>query len=294
MKQRGVQAKPPFKLYGIFGDPLRHTLSPQMHESAFQKIGIKAFYLPFEMNTNLFRKTMKQLSSFALEGFNLTVPHKETVLPFLDQISPEAETIGAVNTVFRRGKKWVGTNTDAYGFLRSLKEEAGFSPKGKRALVLGAGGSARAVLYALCSQGIQSLTVVNRDPLRAEKLVNHFQKKGFKAKLHFSALKNFDFKSALQEIDLLIQTTSVGLKSEDGSLIKKDQIPAAHQNKLLVVDLIYKPAQTELLKLAKAKGHKILNGLGMLLYQGAKAFETWTGKQAPVSVMKKALLEGCR
>ena len=290
MKLSGVERKPLFQLYGIFGDPLRHTLSPRMQEAAFRKFGISAFYLPFEMDLRNFRKIMKHLPSLILDGFNVTVPHKENVIPFLDKVSAEASVIGAVNTVFRRGRKWMGENTDACGFLRSLKEEAKFSIKGKRALVLGAGGSARAVLYALCSQGAESVTVVNRNLLRAQTIVRHFGSVFSKVKLQFSALAGFDFRSSLELVDLLVQTTSIGLKSGDHSLIKKNEIPRAQgKHRLLVVDLIYKPAQTELLRIAKARGHRTLNGAGMLIFQGAKAFETWTGKKAPISEMRKAL-----
>ncbi len=266
-----------------------------MQEAAFLKAGIQAFYLPFEMESKLFCKTMEKKSSLILDGFNVTVPHKETVMPFLNNVSREARMIGAVNTVFRRGRKWLGTNTDAYGFLSSLKKEAHFSPKGKRVLILGAGGSARAVLCALCSQGVRSITVVNRDLFRAQKLVKHFRSFFPKIELNACVLKSFDFKSALESVDLLVQTTSVGLKPEDRSLISEDEMPRAQKkHRLLVVDLIYKPAQTDLLRMAKSKGHQTMNGLGMLLFQGAKAFECWTNQKAPVSEMRKALLEGIK
>ena len=141
-----MKQDPAFKLYGIFGYPLSHTLSPAMHEAAFRKLGIDANYIVLELIPEAFKKLMRKASRLSLSGFNVTVPYKETVMPFLDEVHPEARAIGAVNTVYRKGKRWIGTNTDMEGFLMALMKDGGFRPRGKRAVILGAGGAARAVV----------------------------------------------------------------------------------------------------------------------------------------------------
>ncbi len=261
-----------------------------MQEAAFSAAGLKAYYLVLELGLSSFKKVMKDMPHLAVEGFNVTVPYKETVIPYLDILTPEARAVGAVNTVFRQGKKWTGTNTDVYGFLTSLKTEGKFLARGKKILILGAGGSARAVAYGLASQEAKEILLANRHPERAVNLIRKmkplFPKVSWKAILQDVK----QLKPALQEAALVVNATSVGLKAGDASLIPASWIPGASaKHRILFFDLIYRPALTPLLKAAKSKGHKAVNGLGMLLFQGAKAFEIWTGKKAPVPVMKKAL-----
>jgi shikimate dehydrogenase len=274
-----------FRLYGIFGLPLGHTLSPAMQEAAFRSFGIKAFYLPFEVRRPDFLKLLKERKRLLLDGFNVTVPYKEIALRYLDGVSPEAKAVGAVNTVVCQRKRWIGFNTDGAGFITSLEKEAGFRPRGKRVLILGAGGSARAVAYGLAKRGVKSILIVNRTVLRAKKIVSDFQR--FFPRVQFRAASLASGNGA-KTVDLVVNATSVGLRPQDRPLVSAKDFP---NRRTLFADLIYKPAETELLRSARKSGHRTLNGLGMLLYQGAQAFELWTGKKAPIKEMRRALNE---
>ena len=293
---------PELKIYGIFGFPLGHTASPAIQNCAFDYYKLKSFYFAFERPPARFRFLMRNLKSLLLEGFNVTVPFKETVIPYLDRLSPEAKAVGAVNTVKKEKGKWVGYNTDVHGFLAGLKE-AKFNLKGKAALILGAGGSACAVAYALSRSGVRRILVANRTRSRAESLVRKLEHviprldRGIQQldsrfrgndKISFKvlSLRENDLKAVLSEVDLLINATKVGLSKNDGLLVPTKAFP---KRKILVYDLIYKPAQTKLLRTARILGHKVINGEAMLLHQGAKAFEIWTGKPAPIHIMRKVL-----
>lgn len=259
-----------------------------MQEAAFQALGLKAFYSVFDLEPSDFHKALKKLRLFSVEGFNVTVPYKEAVMKYLDGLSPEARAIGAVNTVFQKGRKWVGANTDVTGFLTSLKAEGRFLPRNKKALVFGAGGAARAVLYGLAKEGVSEIFVVNRHPERAKKLVRDFEGQFSKTTFHVCPFAGA-VKDLIAEADLVVNATSVGLKPQD-RLCVPSWIPAAGKTPKLFFDLIYHPAKTNFLSAASKKGHRILGGAGMLLFQGAEAFRLWTGKRPPVNVMRKALL----
>ncbi|HCM42332.1 MAG TPA: shikimate dehydrogenase [Candidatus Omnitrophota bacterium] len=275
-------------LYGIFGHPLAHTLSPVFQEAGMQKAGLLAHYLVFDFSEPVFKKTMRLLKKIPLKGFNLTVPYKQTVIPYLDWLTDSARAIGAVNTVYRFGKKWYGTNTDAEGFWLSLKKEWNWKPKGKSVLVIGAGGAARAVVYALASRGARTIAVSNRTESRAQDLIAAFKKLFPKTEFFSTSLAS---KKDLTAFDLIVNTTSAGLKKNDPLILPAKLIPSAREGKKYFVDLIYNPAETPFLKAARQKGHKTLNGLSMLLYQGARAFEIWTGKKAPIETMRSALIQ---
>jgi shikimate dehydrogenase len=295
-----------FKLYGIFGFPLSHTLSPAMHEAAFRKLGIDASYIVLELTPAAFKKLMSRSSEFSLSGFNITVPYKEKMLPYLDEVRPEARAIGAVNTVYRRGKRWVGANTDMEGFLMALMKEGGFRPVGKSALILGAGGAARAVIYGLSREGIHEALVVDCFPEKARKIAKDMRKIFPQVVYRVVSAGAPEVKEALQKADVIINATPLGLKLGDPEVIPGSWIPKAGKMKVaprgrtlqaaghgqkFFMDLIYNPASTPFLRAAKKKGHKTLNGLGMLLCQGARALEYWTGRKAPADVMRQALLE---
>ena len=295
-----------FKLYGIFGYPLSHTLSPAMHEAAFQKLRIDANYMVLELVPAAFKKLMAQSSGFSLSGFNVTVPYKEIVMNYLDSVRPEARAIGAVNTVFKQGKRWVGTNTDMEGFLMALMKDGGFRPLGKKAVILGAGGAARAVVYGLSKKGVREILIADCFPQKARKIANAMRKIFKKVDYHAVTAGTGEVKEALQKADVIINATPLGLKSQDPLVVPGAWIPRAGKTKRsshgrvsqkagrgskFFMDLIYNPPVTPFLRMAKRKGHKTLNGLGMLLYQGARALEYWTGRKAPVSVMRQALLQ---
>jgi shikimate dehydrogenase len=259
-----------------------------MQECAFERTGRKAHYLVFDLGPNDFRKAMTGLSRFPVEGFNLTVPYKQTVIPFLDGVTPQARAVGAVNTVFRKGPRWIGTNTDVDGFRASLQTEGRFKPEGRSALVLGAGGAARAVIYALAGKGVRTIRIAARRKARAQKIIRDFQKNFRRVRfeiLDFSAEK---LKTAVRDSDLVVNATSAGLKKKDRPVVPPN-ILTLDLKKILFFDLIYDPYPTAFLRAAAKKGHRTLGGLGMLLFQGARAFECWTGAKAPVRFMRQAL-----
>jgi len=266
------------KLYGIFGFPLGHTLSPAMQEAAFRALGIKGFYLPFEVRPNEFRRLLRRRKNLILDGFNVTVPYKEEALKLVDKVHPTARAIGAVNTVVREGKRWIGFNTDAIGFITALKKDAKFRSRDKHVLLLGAGGSARAVAYALAKAGARRVVIKNRTEARSRKMISRYRKL-------FPRVKWEKKLSFLGDIDLVVNATSVGLKPGDPPLLRASDFP----RKTLFVDLIYNPAETRFLRAARLSGHRRMNGLGMLIYQGAEAFRLWTGRKAPLNVMRKTI-----
>lgn len=290
-----MSKKDRLRLFGIFGYPLSHTLSPSMQEAAFRFYGWKDPYLVFELSPAAFQKAMRGLRSILLDGFNVTVPYKEKVIPYLDVLTEKARLIGAVNTVYRKAGKWFGTNTDVDGFLRSLKEDGGFRPKGKRILLLGAGGAARAVTYGLAHEGAKSITITDLHEEKADAVIGHFRL--IFPRTVFLKIRGEEtpLRETLREADLVVNATTVGLKASDRALLAREWIPkASGKRRIFFYDLIYHPSRTRLLREAAGKGHRTSNGLGMLLYQGAYAFEYWTGQKAPVAVMKKALLKALK
>ncbi len=283
-----------FELYGIFGYPLSHTLSPAMHEAAFRKLGIDANYIVLELIPAAFKKLMRRSSKLSLSGFNVTVPYKETVMQYLDTVRPEARAIGAVNTAYRRGKRWVGTNTDMEGFLLVLKKDGGFRPFGKRAVILGAGGAARAVVYGLSKEKAREILMADCFPEKARKIASDMGKLFPRVNYEAVLAGTEEVKESLQKADVIINATPLGLRPRDPRVIPDSWIPKARVKRQFFMDLIYNPAMTPFLKSAKKKGHKTLNGLGMLLYQGARAWERWTKRKAPVEVMRQALLQALK
>lgn len=278
-----------WKLYGIAGHPLAHSLSPAMQESAFGACGIRAFYLVLDFQPAGFRRVLRRLGKLPLSGFNVTVPYKEAVLPYLDLVSEEARRIGAVNTVYRKGRRWLGTNTDVSGFVRSLAEEGKFRIRGSRVLVLGAGGACRAVIYGLARQGAAFIALANRRPERAARLVREFRKIFPRTHFESGPLAASFLKPQLENCSLAVNATSLGMKASDPELFPRAWIPRKKTGPKLFMDLIYSPRETRFLRGARLRGHRTLNGVGMLVGQGAKAFEIWTGCKAPVSVMRRAL-----
>ncbi|MFZ5801819.1 MAG: shikimate dehydrogenase [Candidatus Omnitrophota bacterium] len=278
-----------FKLYGLFGHPLGHTLSPAMHEAAFARAGIAAHYIVLDLLPKDFKKTLRSISRSPLSGFNVTVPYKEAVMPHLTAVRPAARAIGAVNTVFRQGKRWIGTNTDMEGFLITLVRDAKFRLRGKKAVVLGAGGAARAVVYGLGREGIGSILVADCVPRKAARIVGDMRKLFRKTAFAQSPAGSAEVRTAVLNADLVINATPLGLKPSDPRVIPADWVPPARAGKKCFMDLVYNPPQTPFLRDAAKKGHRTLNGLGMLLYQGARAWELWTGKKAPVEVMRESL-----
>ncbi|MCG8432372.1 MAG: shikimate dehydrogenase [Candidatus Omnitrophica bacterium] len=269
-------------LYGLIGYPVGHSLSPGMHNAAFQALGIDAEYRLFEVSPAQLESFMMSLDTRDIRGFNVTVPHKEAVIGCLDLADEELSPRGvkAVNTVVKRGERWKGFNTDIPGFLRHIREH--IDPAGKRVALLGAGGAGKAVASALAAGNASRIVICD---LEVRKLSETLEM--IRQGLSYNAIFGVDSIEGLElaDKDILINATPVGLKESDPCLIEREDL---HQG-LFVYDLIYNPPETKLLISAREAGLRCANGLGMLLYQGALAFEHFTGRQAPVEVMRKAL-----
>lgn len=274
------------KVYGVIGDPIAHSLSPIMHNQEFEALGIDAKYLPFHVKEKDLADAVKGMKAIGIAGFNVTIPHKEAIIPLLDDIDSLAKAIGAVNTVVRKNDRFIGYNTDGEGFFRALQEEWKEEIKNERVLIIGAGGAAKAIYFTLLAKGITRIDICNRSLERAERLVSECPYEG-KTKI----LTCNDASKEIGNYDLVIQTTSVGMHP----LVHNLPISLEYLNKnTFVSDIIYNPLETALLKEAKKYGAKVQNGIGMFVYQGALAFEKWTGKAPNIQRMKKTVIKQLR
>ena len=270
---------------GIIGFPIGHSISPLFQQAALDHLGIDASYQAWEVKPEEVGEFVAGLREPGVLGINVTVPHKEAVIPYLDEVDQWATTAGAVNTIVNREGRLTGYNTDGLGFLRALLEVNGFAPQGRRALVLGAGGAARGVVLALVRDGVGHLTVANRTLSRAERLVQIAQDGGVSALAIPLAGSALDGEAA--SADLIVNCTTLGMAhgpDEQATPLSRRQIPPT----ALVNDLVYNPKETPLLRLAAQAGAQVLGGIHMLVYQGAASFEMWTGQPAPVPVMLEA------
>lgn len=280
------------RICGIFGHPVEHSFSPAMHNAAFNAAGLDFAYVPFPVEPDHLPAAVEAVKALGLVGVNVTIPHKKAVLPLLDDLTDEARLIGAVNTVVNRSGRLHGNNTDGRGFLRSISEKAGFTPAGKVVLILGAGGAARAVAIQLALAGAKRLLLANRSHARAGELASFIaEKTGVKTELVPWPKREFETLpvDALLGSDLIVQTTPLGMhpNHEETIPLPFDRFRPGQ----VVCDLVYNPVETLFLRKAGLAGATVVDGLGMLLYQGALAFELWTGMAAPVEVMRKALKE---
>jgi len=268
------------RLFGVLGDPVDHSLSPVMHNAAFAALGLPHLYLRWRVSPVELPAALGEARQLGVAGLNLTVPLKETVLPLLDEITPEARRIGAVNTIAFRGKRLLGDNTDARGFGRALAGRV--RPAGNRVVLIGAGGSARAVAASLVDAGWREIVVANRTPARGEALAAWLRQAGTVARsVPLDALSDG---AALDGARLVVNTTPVGLAGR--SLAVR---VGACLGRCLFVDLVYGATPSPFL-VAAAKGRRpTLDGAAMLLHQGALAFEWWTGRRAPLAAMALAL-----
>ncbi len=276
------------KLYGIFGHPIQHSLSPQMHQAAFKDLGLQNLYLPFDVHPKLLKKAVDALIPLGFHGLNITIPHKETVMPFLDQIDREATRIGAVNTIEVRSGRLIGHNTDGKGFITSLNEE-NVDPAALAVILIGAGGAAKGVAVSLLSAGVSKMTLLVRQVNKGETLGKQLQALSPRSDI---SVRGMQEKKPPPMGDnrpvLLINATPLGMHEDDPLPFPEEWIKADW----VVSDLIYRPHETPLLLSAKNKGAKTVSGMGMLLHQGALSFEIWTGIKPPTKVMHKALLKG--
>lgn len=266
---------------GLIGHPVAHSKSPEMMNEAFRQEGLPWVYLAFDVASEELGRAVAGLKSLGFRGWNVTIPHKVAVMEYLDEVEESAREIGAVNTVIRREGRLIGTNTDGAGYLESLVRETGLDVKGSRVVILGAGGAARAVGYTLARAGAEQIRIVNRTEKKAKDLADHLRRW-----TRADGIPPGEAGTAIREADLLVQSTSVGMHphTEDCPVD-----PACLHKELLVSDLIYHPRETRLLQEAKARGARVHSGLGMLLHQGALAYERWTGQRAPVERMGEVL-----
>jgi len=272
------------ELAGVLGQPVAENPTGVMLEAAFAACGLNWRYLTIEVGPAGLQAAMQGVRAFGMRGINLTIPHKVAVIPHLDVLSEEARVIGAVNTVVRRGNQLIGENTDGKGFLRGVRQDGALDPKGKRAVVLGAGGAARAIATELLMAGVSDLLIVNRGVERGIAMVSHLQK-GTRGPIRFAPW-NGTYKVP-PEADLFVNATSIGLYPGVSDCPEVDLTAAAPS--LLVCDAVFNPPVTGLIAMARARGLPVLDGLSMLVYQGVIGFELWTGVKAPEAVMKEAL-----
>lgn len=281
------------KLTGIIGYPLTYTLSPLIHNAAFDSLDLNMRYVPLVVRPESLSSAVCGLKALGFVGVNVTMPHKEAIVEFLDRLDREAEIIGAVNTVVFRDGTAVGCNTDGRGFIAALSE-AGFTPEGSRAVVVGAGGAARAVVAALAPLGCQ-VSVINRTAERAQTLVAELKKR-----FPDSALKvlELDAKIAdrIEEAELVVNSTPIGMASSDGESLESEMpIPAESiRPGQYIFDLVYTPLETRLMREAALRGAKPIGGLKMLVHQAAASFEIWTGLRPSLGVMEDAALKALR
>ncbi len=268
----------------LIGHPVAHSFSGGMQQAALDALEIDARYELWDRRPLDLVDAIAELRGDDFLGANITIPHKEHVVPLVDKLSEEAAAIGAVNVIARDGKKLVGHNTDVAGFKSALDKIVGRQKMPRHAVVLGAGGAARAVVYALITEGFQRVVVFNRHLHRAEGMVRHFGRSASHMDLHAMPWHESVLEAELAKTRLLVNATSIGLVPTE-TPIPAELLPAD----LLVMDLVYNPPQSQLLRDATAAGCTTLNGEHMLLHQGACSFELWTGKTAPLEVMQAEL-----
>jgi len=276
------------RICGVIGDPIEHSMSPAMHNAAFEKIGLNYLYVPFRVKKEGLGKAIAGMRALNIRGLNVTIPHKVTVIPFLDELDPLAQRIGAVNTIVNDDGALTGYNTDATGFLQALLERR-IEPRGKNVVVLGAGGASRAISFILAERGAH-LVILNRllELDWAEELASRISQV-FKKEVKALELNGENLAKVLEKADILVNATSVGMSP---NIDETPVSPNLLKPSLIVFDIVYNPIKTRLLREAKAAGAETISGVDMLVWQGALAFELWTGVKAPVKLMKEAAIKG--
>jgi shikimate dehydrogenase len=274
------------KVVGVIGWPVKHSLSPPMQNAALAELGLNWVYVPFEVHPEQLAEAIAAVRALRLVGLNVTVPHKGGVAGLVDELGDSARVLGAVNTVVNRDGHLAGHNTDGEGFLRSLAE-AGETVRGRRVALIGAGGSARAVAYAVMRDGAARLTIINRTPERAAQVAD-LVRENTGGEVLAAPLESSEAEGAVREAEIVVDSTPCGMYPETEV---PPVIPAEwlHEGQC-VCDLVYTPRDTVLLRAARERGARTVEGSGMLVHQGAIALELWTGKRAPVGVMREALL----
>ncbi len=275
------------EVVGLFGYPVRHTASPAFQNAGFEAAGLDWVYLPFEVSPDELGRAIDGAAALGFRGLNLTIPHKQAVIEYLDGLSPEAEIIGAVNTVDIRDGILKGYNTDGRGFVRSIEEESGLDLAEKKVVVIGAGGAGRGVAVQAALDEASEVCVCDCDENRSRSVVSLIDSRIRAGVARFVPSTDSAIEESVRRCELFVDATPLGMKPDDRMSIDPDWLNPAS----LVYDLVYDPPETRLLRAARQHGCRTQNGLGMLLYQGCIAFEIWTGIPAPVADMRRALEE---
>lgn len=279
-----VQIKGTTQLICLIGSPVEHSKSPYMHNLSFEKLKLDYTYMAFDIENGFVKEAVDAMRVLNVRGFNITMPHKQEVMKYLDEIKEDAKLIGSVNTVLNHNGKLIGYNTDGKGFIRSL-EEKNVKYKDGKILIIGSGGATKSVAIELALQGAKEIVIANRTLEKAEEISSTINKNIKDAKSRSIVLDESILKEELKDSSILINTTSVGMGDTiDRSIINDKNM---FHDSLLVADLIYNPVKTRFLSMAEESGCRIMNGLGMLVYQGALAFKIWTGRDMPIEVIKE-------
>ncbi len=285
MRNKTISGKT--RLCGLIGDPVGHTMSPAMHNAAFREAGIDYLYVPFRVKGQALGKAIEGMRALNIRGLNVTIPHKVAVIQFLDELDPLAEKIGAVNTIVNDDGVLRGYNTDGAGFLQVLLER-GIEPAEKNAVILGAGGASRAISFTLADRNAH-LVILNRllELEWAKELASRISQI-FTTEVEASEMNKENLVRALDKADILVNATSVGMTP---NMDETPVTPNLLTSSLTVFDAVYNPVKTRLLREAEAAGAKTISGLDMLVWQGALAFELWTGQKAPVGLMREEAIK---
>jgi len=286
MKSRQISGKT--KLVGVMGDPIEHSVSPAMHNMALNAMGLDYVYVPFNVKKADLAKAVQAVRALNIRGLNVTIPHKVEIISLLDDIDSLARAIGAVNVLVNNDGILKGYNTDAEGFLHVLLEH-GVEPEGKNVVILGAGGAARAIAFTLASRGA-NLIMLNRTPSNAAKCAADVSNATGQT-VEVLTLDEKNLSDAMERGHILVNTTSVGMFPEKNDALVSSNLIRPH---FIVADIVYNPYKTRLLIEAEKAGAMTINGLEMLIWQGALAFEKWTGKKAPLNVMRKGATQALK
>lgn len=276
------------RVYSLLGYPVEHSFSPAMQNAAFEATGLNCVYVPFSPQPENLKAAIAGIRALGIAGANVTVPHKEAVIPLLDHLTEIAAFYGAVNTIINHGGSLTGHNTDGPGFIKALKEDCSFDPAHGTAVVLGAGGSARAVVLALVQSGCPGVALVNRNTFKAEKIASYVRDAtGVQIKVFAWKAGNKELADLAREAALMVNCTTIGMAGgAEAAFPLPDELPGRGQ---LAYDVVYNPVNTLFMHRAERNGAASANGLSMLLHQGALSFEFWTGQPAPLATMRNAL-----
>lgn len=272
-------------IYGVFGDPIAHSLSPLMQNPAFAAAGLDAVYMPFHVVPHELAAAVAGIRALQIGGVNVTLPHKQKIMPLLDRIDADAALVGAVNTVVNRDGELVGYNTDVLGFVRALAEDLEFEPTGRDVMIFGAGGACRAAAVALLRAGARRISIVNRHQERAGRLADEIAPHFSGQQVDVHGLVGAEYLESLSRVDLVVNTTSIGLKGEKLDFCPLEKIKSSAS----VYDVVYSTAETPFVSASRARGLRAADGIGMLAGQGEEAFALWFGMQPEKGLMKNCL-----